>query len=40
MNKQNDLEEIFEYYRLLKLGNDVKPLIEYLSDMNKDLPQS
>jgi hypothetical protein len=40
MNEQNDLEEIFEYYRLMGLEDEVKPLIEYLSDMNKDLPQS
>jgi hypothetical protein len=40
MNEQNDLEEIFEYYRLMDLEDEVKPLIEYLSDMNKDLPQS
>jgi hypothetical protein len=40
MNERNDLEEIFEYYRLLDLEKEVKPLIESLADMNKDLPQS
>jgi hypothetical protein len=39
MNVQNDLEEIFEYYRLMDLEDEVKPLIEYLSDMNNDLQQ-
>jgi hypothetical protein len=40
MNEQNDLEEISEYYRLLDLEDEVKPLINRLSDMNKDIPQS
>jgi hypothetical protein len=36
MNEQNDLEEIFEYYRLMGLEDEVKPLIEHLSNMNKE----
>jgi hypothetical protein len=42
MNERNDLEEILEYYKSVwpSLENEVKPLIERLSDMTKDVPQS
>jgi hypothetical protein len=39
MDKQQDMQEIFEYYRSVSLENEVKPLIEYLNGMNKDVPQ-